>query len=258
MKKPLLITFFLLLSFTYTLSQKLECGFIETPCSAFAKANAVFVGKVNKVIQPSLEIWMRDKDFDQKATVTVEKLYKGSVPNKIILSQLAKDAAPKFIENTSYLFYANYDKKQNIWKVKPCTRTHALEFVNDDLLFLDGLPSSSGKTRVSGEVVYSSDLKPDSEHLRLYGFKVKIIGADKEYEATTDKNGIYEIYGLPPGKYVIRLNLPADKEFYGAMHSVTDPLSQAKDLSFELKEGGCISIDIFLTKRESKERIGKQ
>jgi hypothetical protein len=255
MKKIFLATLFLLSGFSYNLAQNLECSFGNTPCSAFANADAVFIGTVTKVIQPPLEIWMRDKDYDQKAYVRIEKLYKGVNRSQIVLSQLGKRVAPKFIGASRYLFYANYDKKLKIWEVKTCTRTRMTEYANDDLLFLNGLPSSTAKTRVSGEITKITQM-PDGENRRLADFKIKIAGENREYETATDKNGVYEIYGLPPGKYIIKLEIPSDLEFYAAIHSVPDPLSHAKELDFELKEGGCASIDILLIKRETKERIG--
>lgn len=257
MKKMFLAKLFLFVGFSYAFAQSDVCNSGFAPCGAFANADVVFVGTVTKVIQPPLEIWMRDKDYDQRAFVRIEKLFKGSNRSQIVLSQFGKRIAPKFIGGSSYLFYANYDKKLKIWEVKPCTRTRMTQYANDDLLFLNGLLSAIGKSRVSGEVTkFTPDPDVVVETKRLANFKIKIIGEGKEYETTTDKNGVYEIYGLPSGKYIIKIDIPADLEFYAVLHSIPNPLSHAKDFEFELKEGGCYSMNIMLKKREAKEKIG--
>ena len=49
----------------------------------------------------------------------------------------------------------------------------------------------------------------DYPDIDVEGKRIKIIGKDKTYEAKTDKDGIFEIYDLPPGKYFVEPEMPA-------------------------------------------------
>jgi hypothetical protein len=60
-----------------------------------------------------------------------------------------------------------------------------------------------GKTRVSGT------LDQEDDELDVVGRKIWIMGKDKVYETKTDKDGVYELYDLPPGRYVLQPELPA-------------------------------------------------
>jgi hypothetical protein len=65
------------------------------------------------------------------------------------------------------------------------------------------MEKARGKTRISGMVV--------GGNLRGLGsanIKIRIIGKNKTYTAITDKNGFYEIYGLPAGEYFIEPEIP--------------------------------------------------
>src|SRR6185295_9424075 len=72
----------------------------------------------------------------------------------------------------------------------------------DDLLYLDNLKTTRGRSRVSGTFEQG-----DSE-LDVAGRKIWVLGHGKVYEATTDKNGVYELYDLPPGRYMLEPELP--------------------------------------------------
>jgi hypothetical protein len=50
------------------------------------------------------------------------------------------------------------------------------------------------------------------------GMNVRIIGKNKTFQATTDEHGVYEIYGLPPGKCLIAPEMP-----YGWMIDKEEP-----------------------------------
>ena len=194
------MAFFILHMFvSSSFSQLTECGYNVTPCDAYANADAVFIGKVTKIVPATIEIWQRDKDYDQTANISIEMIYKGIEGNSIVLHQLGRKNAPKFIAGSRYLFYANFDGATKKWEVKTCGRTRMANFVQDDLRYLNNLKASAKRSRIAGEVVrYETDSEnPQGITERLAGIKLKLIGAGKEYETATDENGFYEAYDMP-------------------------------------------------------------
>ena len=69
-----------------------------------------------------------------------------------------------------------------------------MENTHDDLLYLENIAKVQGRTRVSGVV--------DGDDENAAGQQVRITSKNKSYMATTDKNGVYELYDLPPGRYL--------------------------------------------------------
>ena len=245
-------------------SQLTECGYNVTPCEAYANADAVFIGKVTKIVPETSEIWQRDKDYDQTANIAIEKIYKGIEGNSVVLHQLGRKNAPKFISGGRYLFYANFDRATKKWGVKPCGRTRMGNYVQDDLRYLDGLPASVKRSRIAGEVVrYETDSEnPQGTMERLAGIKVRIIGAGKEYETVTDENGFYEAYDIPAGRYVMQPKIPNGLVLMGVMHYGVLDHTKFRSLEIEVKEGVCSGATILLTtdriiEKSTGSKIGK-
>ncbi|HEY9283805.1 MAG TPA: hypothetical protein VIP46_10155 [Pyrinomonadaceae bacterium] len=89
-------------------------------------------------------------------------------------------------------------KDHKPWRAGGCGRGGDVQHVGDDLLFLNNLAKARGRTRLSGTVASVS-----GEHARLANRTVRVVGAKKTYEAKTDENGVYEIYDLPAGRYLV-------------------------------------------------------
>jgi hypothetical protein len=241
--------------------QALECNYGMNPCEAYAGADAVFVAKVTKIVPETIEIWQRDKDYDQTASVVIEKTYKGIKRKALVLHQLGLKNAPKFILGSRYLFYANRNRATRMWEVKPCGRTRMANYVQDDLHYLEGLPATANTTRIAGEVTrYDTDKEnPQGTTERLNGIKIKIIGGGKVYEATTDANGVYEVYGAPVGSYVIQPDIPSGLMLLGVIHYGLLDRSKFRSLRIELKDAGCSGVNILLTTNRMIEnrRLGQ-
>ena len=255
--KTILLTFFLLLvSSISCLAQTTECINETTPCEAYANADAVFVARVTRIRPQTIEIWQRNKDYDQVANLTVEKPYKGIKRNSLVLHQLGRKNAPKFILGSRYLIYANFDRVTKKWEVRYCGRTQMAEYAHDDLHYLDRLPDSAGKTRIAGAVTrYEADKdNPQGTTERLAGVRIKIIGADNQYEVVTNSKGVYEFYGAPAGRYTIQPVIPSGLVLMAVMHYGPFDRSQIRSLQIELKEGACSGVTIFLT---TDQTIGK-
>lgn len=105
--------------------------------------------------------------------------------------------------NNEYLFYLEkLPEGEKVWYEFGFQRSNALEYAADDLLYLNKLDKVRGRTRVSGRL--------DDEGLAglsREGQRIRIIGKNKTYVATTDKNGVYELYDVPPGRYVLEPEL---------------------------------------------------
>ena len=231
-----------------------ECEYGMNICESYAGAELVFVGTVTRVVPETFSMKQYYGGYDQTAYVAVEKIYKGARRGRVVLRQ--RGQAEKFVARSRYLFYANYDRAARLWEVRPCGNTRLAAYAQDDLRFLDALPASAARTRVSGEVAH---IDPDEVPgvTRLPGVRVKLSGGGRVYETTTDADGLYEFTGLPPGRYRIEFRAPAGLVFYGMKHTGRDPLARARELEFELPEGGCAgAIVLFKTDEPIKPGDG--
>ncbi len=247
LKRTFVITIFILL-FGYKNAFACSCGGYPSPCQAYNSADAVFIGVVTK-IDP-------DKTGDdltyneQIAIVKIEKLFKGSqdLP-EITLHQPAHNCAPKFKAGERYLFYANFNKDSKTWEVYGCGRNSSLDSAYDDLLYLNALPESAKRTRISGAIKHYEETPEKGFSLvkMLPGIKVKIRGEKKTIEVFTDSHGIYEVYDLPVDKYTIEPEIP-----FGLKIRFPMPfglVSYSKDQSFtvEAQTNSCAGADFVLS-----------
>jgi hypothetical protein len=227
-----------------------DCVSNPSPCEAYANADAVFIGKVVRIVPESIPgMSTRDDDYDQIAYVVVEETYKGLRRSSILLHQLGRTHAPKFVLGSRYLFYANRDSLGRHWSVRPCGRTRMANYVQDDLRYLRALPSSGKTTRIAGEIVkYEADSEnPAGATERMEGITVRVLGLSKAYTTTTDANGVYEILNVPPGKYRIEPTIPAGFRLWAAMHYGRFNLDNIQSLEIDLQPDGCSGLTILLT-----------
>jgi hypothetical protein len=262
MKRSVVAILLLLIFAGITIAQNLECNDNPTPCEALRNADAVFVGKVVRITPQTIEMWQRDKDYDQRASLAVEEVFKGIKSKSLLLHQLGNRNAPKFVLGSRYLFYANFDRAKRIWEVKRCGRTRMAKYVQDDLKYLKGLPAGANKTRIGGEVVrYESDAEnPQGTSERLAGVRIKIVGEGKEYESVTDVNGVYEIRDVPNGTYTIQPVIPHGLKLLGVVHYGAFDRSKFLSLIVELGKGGCSGATLLFTADSvsQKPKIGSQ
>lgn len=233
-------------------AQPMECDYGLSPCEAYAQADAIFTGTVIRIAPETISMWQRDSDYDQIATVAVDKVYKGVARKRIVLHQLGRKNSPKLLSNNRYLFFANLDRETNKWEVRHCGRTLMARYAQDDLRYLERPREKANQSRIAGTVVrYETDEEtPAGQTHRVAGFKIRITGEQKEFEVVTGEDGIFELYGAPPGKYVLQPDIPNGLKLMAVIHYGPFDRSKLKNLSIELKARECSGAMIILQRKE--------
>ncbi|MBX7172873.1 MAG: prealbumin-like fold domain-containing protein [Pyrinomonadaceae bacterium] len=110
---------------------------------------------------------------------------------------------------TKYLFFLNKNNfSDGLWKGPVCSRSASLRFAAADLLYVEKYKKVFGKTRLSGMIYNVTEKKSDKpwrefNYEPIAGRKLRIVGKGVDITLKTNKNGAYEIYDLPVGKYRI-------------------------------------------------------
>jgi hypothetical protein len=194
------------------------CIFTPTVGDAYASADAVFIGSVRKAEhrRPNGEP-IEILHSGQIVHVQVERVFKGKGMSKAIFHAGLSSCDSIYEEGQRWLFYAYYDKKGRAWRIHDCDRSALIENAGGDLHYLQRLPlPTSGETTLVWGAIkhYENDpVKGGASVKSLSGVKVKLIAGQKTYEIYTDRNGVYSMYGLPPGRYVIRPETPPGLKF---------------------------------------------
>lgn len=195
-----------------------SCGPNPTVLDSYEHATQVIIAKAVAVekIDPDRKPQPDEQGYDsgeysniRSTTMQVEKVFKGTlkVGEEIKFAQGGSSCSGGFSEKdigTESLFYLYSQEKQpKFWHLSVCGRSAPIKYATDDLLYLNNIAKVRGKTRISGTLgrFRSSDFS-------FAGRAIRIIGATKTYQAKTDQDGVYEIYGLPPGKYLIEPESP--------------------------------------------------
>lgn len=227
-----------ILLFSPELARACSCAGTPSVCGAFALTEAVFVGTVTRVEN---QIAKGQGEYEhivgQVAYVQVDEPFKGVKTAQLIFRSYGSSCDVRYEEGQRWLFYASYNKKDKAWTIGGCGRSALLQYTGDDLLYLRGLPASAERTRIAGALKIQ-DEKP------LMGVKVKLIGESETYEVFTDKNGVYEAYDLPAGKYVVEPEIPLNLKLRNA--SISFGAGRGR-LSVELKDKSCACIDFYFT-----------
>lgn len=198
-----------------------KCGPKPTILQSYEKANIVVVVQVVSVDKSQAgekPETGRVINGVHSTRMIVEKVFKGDLKpgEEMIFGQgTGADCIYGFSENSigdRYLFYLpNRPKEERLWYAGYCGRSEETKFAADDLLYLENKATVRGRTRLSGTLNYYQSAVIEGEesiHNLLEGIKIKIIGDKQTYECTTNRDGVYEIYDLPAGNYVIEPQVP--------------------------------------------------
>jgi len=227
-----------------------SCSGYPTVCGSYQSADAVFIATVQRVVTNTAKAPNgRDVPVGQIAHLQVEKSFKGTAPPEVIFRTQGSSCDAVYQEGQRWLFYAYYNQETKTWGISACDRNRPIDEAPDDLLYLQGLPKSASTTRLSGELKHFEDAPGKGfTHIKnIIGAKVKIKGEGKEYETYTDKNGVFEIYGLPPGKYSIEPEIPVGLKVRFSMDYGQMDYSDRKNIKLILKEKSCASMSFVLS-----------
>jgi hypothetical protein len=247
MKISLIALSFGLLVITPNVANGCSCGGYPSICDAFASADAVFFGSVRKAEErkPKKNDERSEIFSGQIAHVQVERVFKGEDMSEAIFHAGLTSCDPVYKEGQQWLFYAYYDKKDQAWRIRACDRSQLIEKAADDLLYLQALPASAQKTRISGALRhYENDPVKGFRRLEnISGVKVKLIGGRKAYEAYTNADGVYEVYGLPPGRYAIQPEIPPGLKMWSPIIYGEIDDSDRKSPKAVLRGKSCANVD---------------
>jgi hypothetical protein len=204
-----------------------SCFPLPPPYRAYREADAVFIGKVTSSKDVPYEELVRDKKFtvhDRHFLFSVEEALKGTKGAEIDINVGKVDSScyQGFTAGEVYLVYA-YANSAGGLSSGACTRTSHVKHAFDDLHYLRALLKGSPEPRLYGAVVrLGNDLAGNATAVDpVEGIKIVVEGEKRRFEATTDKRGLYTLYGIPDGRYKVRPLLPsrymsyffADEEF---------------------------------------------
>jgi hypothetical protein len=202
----ILVLFFILASFLgLRVAAVIACVGLPLPTvlDEYERADVVITARIvsiEKTAEPDpIHLNIRS------ATMVVQKVFKGNLKAQDAISFAPGngiDCGWEFDEQMigrEYLLYlSSPEKASDLWSLGQGRSSELSEAAND-LLYLNKLDKVSGKTRVSGTL---------EDDFPVAGRNVRIIGKEKTFQTATDEHGVYEVYGLPPGKYVIAPEMP--------------------------------------------------
>jgi len=108
-----------------------------------------------------------------------------------------------------YIVYAyEYPKGDGKLFASICTRTQMYSESSPDIAYARSLARALPGAVISGAVTYIRDDAGRYTNVPLANLRVIVTGRDKQFEATTDKEGRYKTTTLPAGEYTVRVEPP--------------------------------------------------
>ncbi len=226
-----------------------SCRPTPTVLEAYERAEVVVIARV-----VSVEKSEHGEGYGgiNSTKMVVEKVFKGDLKagDEMAFAQGAgTDCVWGFYQNSvgqRFLLYLG-PRQNNKWYAMSCGRSASLPDaagVTDDLLYLSKIKEVQGRTRLSGTIQFirGSEVNPA-------GRTIRVIGSDKTYEVKTNESGVYEIYDLPAGKYLVEPEVPAgwklsDIWLRYSQFLRDDPGGSPKRIPIVLEDKKHVSLDI--------------
>ncbi len=179
------------------------CSCVEygTPvCAAYWRADAVFTG----VVTDFKALPDRAPDAMPLALLhfIIEDKFRNVVAAELDVETLHGTSCDMtFKKGERWLVYAYRDAATGRLAISPCTRTHRLNGMDEDLSYINGLRRNPPEQSISGR------LKRDG-YEPLAGLKVTVTGGSQSFETTTDGDGDFKVSLPKPGAYTVRATVP--------------------------------------------------
>ena len=199
---------FLALILAFSVETSLGCMYgppYRTVCETYAQADAVIIGKIERVAGDSL---------NQTVVMKVERTFKGPKLKEIVLNQPQSTCDWDFSDEVgrTLLLYLVRDQKTKTYGAIAQGMGGRVERESENLYWLNNLPMSLNRTRLSGTVALYKD-EPFEFVNDVVGTRVRVFNDEKSFEVLTDNKGVYEIWDIPLGKYRIAPIFPLNFKF---------------------------------------------
>ena len=210
---------------TLTVTDSFACSCFARPTllDSYESSKLVVTTKLASVEKIREKSGKYDVGYIRSAKMVVEKVYKGTVKvgDELIFAQGGgADCIWTFDEEwigDEFLFYlgsptkgrtvfrteAGVKDEKPMYHAVTCGRSRGLKGARRDVSYLENFNKLRGKTRISGTLNSWYRNSPNFANI-----DIKIIGKNETFTTKTDKSGFYEIYGLPPGEYLVEPTQP--------------------------------------------------
>ena len=245
---------FFALIFVFSVQASLACMYgppYRTVCETYAQADTVIIGKIESV---------KGDNSNQTVVINVEKTFKGQNQKQIVLSQPQSTCDWDFSdeEGETLLLYLVRNRKTKKYSAIAEGMGGRVEKQSENLYWLNKLPMSRNRTRLSGTIeLYKKEPFEFVDY--VVGTKVKVFNRKNSFEVSTDKNGVYEIWDIPIGKYQIEPVIPLNLKLrLGLERGLVDFDSLKKTnlnteaVLIEIQPKGCGGIDFVVNEKPDK------
>ena len=193
-----------------------DCAGTGPPCIAFPKTPVLFAGRVTQVSELSIPDKTGKNDFVyryQLVRFDVEENFRGQPRTSIEVTtgEGGGDCGFQFRTGERYLIYAGELPETGRLHTSICTRTRLLSEAAADLDFLRKRGDPGRGAGLEGTILeIGRDPKTNATPTlgMMKGVRVVVEGGGKKWEATTDDEGWFRVWGLPAGEYSVRAVLP--------------------------------------------------
>ena len=212
------------------------------PCEEYWRSEVVFAGKVVKKSTFYVEEGEGDSRYKYQQVLvrfSIERAFKGISGDEaeIVTGMGGGDCGFHFKDGERYVVYAirnGRDKSRLYAGICNCIKLVAE--ADEDFAYFLAIPEAETGGLVYGRVKkLTMPLSFDNKYQETYldNIKITIEGNGRRFETTTNKEGYYQVGGLPPGQY----NVKAD---------ISDGQSSYSQSTLNVVDRGCAARDFYL------------
>lgn len=166
-----------------------------TVCEKYANASAIVTATV-KSVEPN--------SFGQSVGLDIERSHKGNFSGKFVLEQPLGTCDWDFSSEVGrkLLLYLRNNEGRSSFHAIGTGYGGRVEHNFDDIYWLEGLPRSLNRNRVSGTLAIYK--RQPFEFIRgAAGVKVTLSRGEKRLQTSTDENGVFQFWDVPAAKYTV-------------------------------------------------------
>lgn len=225
-----------------------------TPCEAYGRSSAVFLGTVLSKEERKVEPRRREREGENRGEYVPPVTYRFAVQEsfggieggevEVVTGMGGGDCGYRFVQGAQYVVYAHRDPRSGRLSTSICSRTRPVADASEDLVFLRGLTNRTLGVTLQGGVHkadYSGSAEKPPFDKRLAGLPLVVEGEGLRRELKTDAEGRYQLAGLKAGTYTVKVTLPDELFTYRAEEKVTITERGCGNASFFVADNGRIS-----------------